>query len=97
MSRYKSSQLKHIVSHPQQLYMILNDYIEDLNVCLRIQLEDFDYVLFTSEHMKCFGCGEMGQPIEHVLQNIINQCLESSWSIGETQGHDKVFVVSLVC
>lgn len=35
--------------------------------------------------------------IEHVLQNVINQGLEASWSIGEAQGHDKVFVVFLVC
>lgn len=52
MSGYKSSQPKHVVSHPQQLYMILNNCNEDLNVRLRIRLEDFDYVQFVSEHMK---------------------------------------------
>lgn len=70
MSGYKSPQLKYVVSHHYQLYRILKNFNgnEDLNVCLRVQVEDFDYVLLASEHMKCFGCGENGHIIKMCLQ-----------------------------
>ncbi|TWW74485.1 hypothetical protein D4764_14G0004880, partial [Takifugu flavidus] len=43
------------------LYISLNNCDEDLNVCFKVLVDDFDYVLFASSaQMKCFGCGEAG-------------------------------------
>ncbi|KAM4579169.1 uncharacterized protein V3H82_008444 [Fundulus diaphanus] len=64
LSGCKSPLLKHVVSHRRQLYMILNKRDEELNLCFKVKIDDFDYVLFaTSSNMKCFGCGGEGHLI----------------------------------
>lgn len=40
--------LKHVVSHRRQVYMILNNRGEELEVRLRVRVDRFDYVLFIS-------------------------------------------------
>lgn len=58
---FKSPLMRHVVSHRRQVYMILNNRGEELEVCLHVRIEGFDYVLFdSSAAMKCFGCGEEG-------------------------------------
>ncbi|KAI3353957.1 hypothetical protein L3Q82_018450 [Scortum barcoo] len=48
--------LRRVVSHRRQLYMILNNRDEELNLRFHVRVEDFDYVIFaTSAVMKCFG------------------------------------------
>ncbi|TWW74456.1 hypothetical protein D4764_14G0004590 [Takifugu flavidus] len=40
----------------RQLYMILNNLAEELNVRFHVKVEDFDYILYASSSiMKCFG------------------------------------------
>eukprot|EP00066_Takifugu_rubripes_P002426 XP_003964360.1 PREDICTED: uncharacterized protein LOC101065967 [Takifugu rubripes] len=61
MSGCKSPLLKHVVSHRRQVYMI----DEDLNVCFKVRVDDFDYIVFASSaHTKCFGCNEAGHLIK---------------------------------
>ncbi|TWW60950.1 hypothetical protein D4764_05G0010400, partial [Takifugu flavidus] len=41
----------------RQVYMILNNRAEELNVRFHVKVEDFDYMLYVSSSiMKCFGC-----------------------------------------
>ncbi|KAI3373352.1 hypothetical protein L3Q82_006652 [Scortum barcoo] len=48
----------------RQLYMILKNRDEELNLRLHVRVEDFDYVIFaTSAAMKCFGCGKEGHTV----------------------------------
>ena len=64
LSGCKSPLLKHVVSHRRQLYMILNNRNEELNLCFHVKVDDYDYVIFaTSSVMKCFGCGEEGHTV----------------------------------
>lgn len=57
----KSAQLKHVVSFRRYVYMVLKDNVEDLDLKLNFNFEDFNYVIFaTTNTMKCFGCGENG-------------------------------------
>ena len=64
LSGCKSPLLKHVVSHRRQLYMILNNRNEDLNLCFHVKVDDYDYVIFaTTSVMKCFGCGEEGHTV----------------------------------
>ena len=57
----KAPELKHVVSHRRQLYMILNEKDVDLTLAFKIKVDGFDYVIFaTSENMKCFNCGREG-------------------------------------
>lgn len=45
--------------------MILTKRVEDLEVCLSIRVEGFDYLLFVSlVAMKCLSCGEEEQHSE---------------------------------
>ncbi|KAI3356052.1 hypothetical protein L3Q82_017165 [Scortum barcoo] len=56
--------LRRVVSHRRQLYMILKNRDEELNLRLHVRVEDFDYVIFaTSAAMKCFGCGKEGHTV----------------------------------
>ncbi|KAM6901454.1 uncharacterized protein PEZ65_019563 [Lycodopsis pacificus] len=45
----------------RQLFMVLNNRNEELNVVFKLRVEEFDYVMFvTSDNMKCFSCGREG-------------------------------------
>ncbi|KAI3377310.1 hypothetical protein L3Q82_008520 [Scortum barcoo] len=56
--------LRRVVSHRRQLYMILKNRDEELNLRFHVRVEDFDYVIFaTSAAMKCFGCGKEGHTV----------------------------------
>ena len=65
LSGCKSPLLKHVVSHRRQVYMILNNRNEELNLCFHVKVEEYDYVIFfaTTSVMKCFGCGEEGHTV----------------------------------
>ncbi|TWW55992.1 Transposon TX1 uncharacterized 82 kDa protein ORF 1 [Takifugu flavidus] len=83
MSGCKSPLLKHVVSHRRQVYMILNNRDEDLNVCFKVRVDDFDYILFASSaHMKCFGCGEAG----HLIKMCPNAAKSAASGSGERPG-----------
>ncbi|TWW53390.1 hypothetical protein D4764_0178810, partial [Takifugu flavidus] len=83
MSGCKSPLLKHVVSHQRQVYMILNNRDEDLNVCFKVRVDDFDYILFASSaHMKCFGCGEAG----HLIKMCPNAAKSAASGSGERPG-----------
>ncbi len=57
----KSPLLKHVVCFRRQVYMILRNDAEDLNVAFRFRMDGFDYLVFaTSEPLKCFECGQEG-------------------------------------
>lgn len=57
----KSPQLKHVVCHRRQVYMVLKDTTSDLNLSCTFKIDNFPYMVFvTTEHMKCFGCGAEG-------------------------------------
>lgn len=59
--------LKHVASHRRQLYVILNNRREGLEVCLRVRANGYDCVLFVSSAvLKCFGCRE--------VEDIIRMC-----------------------
>ena len=60
LSGCKSPLLHHMVPHRRQLFMILNNSNEELNLsfCLKI-----DVLFATSNVMKCFGCGKEGHVI----------------------------------
>ena len=64
LSGCKSPLLKHVVSHRRQLYMILNNRNEELNLRFHVKVDDYDYMIFaTTSVMKCFGCGEEGHTV----------------------------------
>ena len=50
LSGCKSPLLKHVVSHRRQLYMILNNRNEELNLCFHVKVEEYDYVIFSPRH-----------------------------------------------
>lgn len=59
--RSKSDLIKHVVSFRRFIYMILKDNRTELNLNLKLRVDDFDYTVFVStDVMKCFGCGKMG-------------------------------------
>lgn len=51
----KSTLLKHLVSHRRELYMILNNRNEEFNCCLRVKIDNFEYLSFATSFTKCFG------------------------------------------
>ncbi len=57
----KSDLIKHVVSFRRFIYMILKDNRTELNLNLKLRVDDFDYTIFVStDGMKCFGCGKTG-------------------------------------
>lgn len=57
----KSDLIKHVVSFRRFTYMILKDNRDELNLNLKLRVDDFDYTVFVStDVMKCFGCGKTG-------------------------------------
>ena len=65
LSGCKSPLLRHVVSHRRNVFMILNNRTEDLNLRFRLRIDECDYVIFaTSSFMRCFGCGGEGHMIK---------------------------------
>ncbi len=57
----KSDLIKHVVSFRRFIYMILKDNRTELNLNLKLRVDDFDSTVFVStDGMKCFGCGKTG-------------------------------------
>ncbi|MGH0171414.1 UNVERIFIED_CONTAM: hypothetical protein FKN15_060383 [Acipenser sinensis] len=62
----KSPHLKHVMSFRRQLFMILKNIDDDLNITLKFKVDGSDYVIYaTSDSMKCFRCGTEG----HLVKN----------------------------
>lgn len=61
----KSPMLKHVMSFRRQVYMILKDNNDELNLSFNVKVDGFNYTIYaTSESiMKCFGCGKIGHLI----------------------------------
>ncbi|KAF7653674.1 hypothetical protein LDENG_00079810 [Lucifuga dentata] len=60
----KSPLMKHIMCHRRQIFMILKDNSEELNLSFNFRIDGFNYMVFaTSETMKCFACGMEGHLI----------------------------------
>ncbi|KAM3835935.1 ceramide synthase 2-like [Diretmus argenteus] len=67
LSGCKPPLLKHVVSHRRQLYMILSNRDEELNLRFHVKVDDYEYMIFaTSSVMKCFGCRKEGHTSEIV-------------------------------
>lgn len=63
----KSPQLKHVVCHRRQVYMVLKE--NELNLTLNFKVDGFNYTVFaSSDNMKCFGCGVEGHLIRSCPQ-----------------------------
>ncbi len=57
----KSDLIKHVVLFRRFIYMILKDNRTELNLNLKLRVDDFDYTVFVStDVMKCFGCSKTG-------------------------------------
>ncbi|XP_056132734.1 processed variable antigen-like [Lampris incognitus] len=71
--------------------MILNKKDQDLDVALRVKVEDFGYVIFVSSGtLKCFGCGGEGHlvracPAKHSSEGKAKREGESGNKQGETR------------
>ncbi|KAI4873042.1 hypothetical protein NFI96_007858 [Prochilodus magdalenae] len=45
----------------RNVYMILKNSIDEVNVAFKFRIDDFDYLVFaTYDSMRCFGCGQEG-------------------------------------
>ena len=74
----KSLLLKHVVSHRQQVHMILNKKDEELNLVFNLKADKSEYIVsVTSGTLKCFGCGREG--------HLIRACPEKASSDDKTQ------------
>ncbi len=57
----KSPHLKHFRSFRRQVFMILKQNNEELNLAFSFRIVEFDYAVHvTSDTLKCFGCGAEG-------------------------------------
>lgn len=66
----KSDLIKHVVSFRRFTYMILKDNRTELNLNLKLRVDDFDYTVFVStDVMKCFGCGKIGHLVRACPDN----------------------------
>ena len=60
----RSPLLKHVVCHRRQVFIVLKDKTDDLNLSFNFKVDGFNYMVFaTSETMKCFGRGAEGHLI----------------------------------
>lgn len=81
----KSPLLKHVVSFRRQVYMILKNNADELNLSFNVKVEDFNYTVYaTSENiMKCFGCGK----INHLIRDCPEKIDESATVQTNTQSN----------
>ncbi|XP_049341526.1 uncharacterized protein LOC125806062 [Astyanax mexicanus] len=58
----KSPLIKHLVSFRRQVFMVLKDGADELDLVLKLRVEGFDYTIYASSdtEMKCFRCGQTG-------------------------------------
>ena len=63
----KSPLLKHLVSFRRQVYMVLRNSGEDLNITMKFKVDSFDYVVFATSDsdLRCFKCGVLGHPVRN--------------------------------
>ena len=79
----KSAQLKHVVCHRRQVYMILNEN-KDLNLTFSFKVDGFNYTVFaTSDKMKCFECGAEGHLIRSCPERAASATAQAAGSSGE--------------
>ncbi len=81
----KSPKLRHVVSFRRQVFMILKNNSEGLNLVLKFRVEDYDYnVYVSSEKMKCFGCGMEGHLIRSCPEKITAETNNKNTELGES-------------
>ncbi len=58
----KSPLVKHLVSFRRQVFMILKNGEDELDLVFKFKVEGFDYAVFVSSDttIKCFGCSKIG-------------------------------------
>ncbi|KAI4880461.1 hypothetical protein NFI96_009804 [Prochilodus magdalenae] len=75
----KSPLLKHVVCFRRQVYMVLKNGIDEVNVAFKFKIDDFDYVVFaTSDSMRCFGCGQEGHLRRSCPEKVEERPLQAS-------------------
>lgn len=64
----KSPLLKHVVSFRRQVFMVLNEDSEDLDLTMKIKVSGFDYTVFATSDsvLRCFFC--------HVSGHVVRDC-----------------------
>uniref|UniRef100_A0A3Q3EXU5 CCHC-type domain-containing protein n=1 Tax=Labrus bergylta TaxID=56723 RepID=A0A3Q3EXU5_9LABR len=77
--KMESPLLKHLVCHRRQVFMVMKNNSDDLNLSFNFKVDGFNYMVFaTSATMKCFGCGAEG--------HLIRSCPEKNVHVrGNTQ------------
>ncbi|KAL0151799.1 hypothetical protein M9458_052893 [Cirrhinus mrigala] len=81
----KSPLLKHVVCFRRQVYMVLKNDAEDLNVTFKFRIDGFDYVVFaTSDTMKCFRCGKQDHIRSACTEKINDAERVNNEELGET-------------
>lgn len=89
----KSPHLRHVVSFRRQVFMILKNNSEELNLVFKFRVDDYDYnVYVTSGKIKCLGCGTEGHLIRACPKKfpvgINNKTIEQGES-SKSQRHKK--------
>lgn len=89
----KSAKLKHVVSFRRQVYMVLKNDNDELNMAMKFRVDGFDYTIFAStETMKCFGCGQEGHLVRNCPEKAVMEAAlpQSAEGAEDTGGRNQV-------
>ena len=81
----KSTLLKHVVSFRRQVYMVLDNGEEELNLTIKLNVDGFEYTVYatTDALLRCFHCGCVGHVVRDCPRKK-NNSAESAPKVAET-------------
>jgi len=80
----KSPLVKHLVSFRRQVFMVLKNGIDEIDLVFKFKIEGFDYTVFATSDttIKCFSCGKIG----HLVRDCSNKKDSAGASTSMGQG-----------
>lgn len=80
----KSPLVKHLVSFRRQVFMVLKNGIDEIDLVFKFKIDGFDYTVFATSDttIKCFNCSKIGHLVRDCPNKKENAAVNTSTEMG---------------